>query len=141
MPTQAIAGYNGRVYLSSDGGVTFNEILELRNVTIKVQTEVLDATSHSSNGAKEITVGPQSWSASADGLYAPAGAGQLALINAVLNKTLCQFRFDPSNTGAGKERFTGSGYITNWENAQPTSDFSAENLEITGSGLLVRAVQ
>ena len=46
MATQSIAGYNGKCYVSIDGGTTYVEIGELQDVKLKIDTKLLNATSH-----------------------------------------------------------------------------------------------
>lgn len=141
MATNSIAGYKARVYVSVDGGGTYPEVLELKDVTLTIQTDVLDATSHSSNGWKENKAGNKSWSAKAGALMVQADPGQLAAINAALAGNTCKFRFDPEGTTVTLARYTGDGIFSNVEFSGPQSDLAGASFEITGSGPLVKAAQ
>lgn len=140
MATQAIAGYNALMYISTDGGTTYNKVGELKDVTLTVERETIDATSHDSGGWKENIAGLGSWSASAEALYVDADAGQDAVYNALVNGTLAKFRFLPK-TGTGLEKFEGDGRIVSWELAGPNDDAAAVSIEIEGSGALTKGVQ
>lgn len=141
MPTQSIPGYSGRVYVSDDGGTNYYEVAELRDVELTIQTEMMDATSHASNGGKEVTPGIQSWTATAGALYISSDTAQDKLDAAVLAKTKLKFRFDPEGTATGKERYSGDGYISNWKLANPNNDLAARNIDITGTGVAVKSTQ
>lgn len=141
MPTQAIAGYNGKVYESIDGGSNYREIGELRNVTLRIHTDMIDATSHASAGDKEVIPGIRSWDADFEYLYISSDAAQDEIDSAVANRTKVLFRFDPESTASGKERWSGSGYFEDVELQGPTADAAIRNGKITGTGALTKSTQ
>jgi hypothetical protein len=141
VPTQAIPGYSGRAYLSDDGGSNYVEVGELRDVELTIQTEMMDATSHASAGSKEVIPGIQSWTATAGALYVSSDSAQDKIDAAVTGKTKLKFRFDPEGTAVTKERFAGDGYISNWKLGNPNNDLAARNIDIVGTGALVKSTQ
>jgi predicted secreted protein len=102
MPTQSLAGYNGVLSISTDNGSSYQVIGELRDVELTIDTDMLDATSHSSAGWKEKVAGNAQWTATAGALYVNADAGQAGVVSALSGKTKCKFRFDPEGTSVGK---------------------------------------
>lgn len=140
MATQAIAGYNALLYVSTDGGTTYNPIGELKDVTLTVKQDAIDATSHDSAGWKEFIPGVSEWTAKAEALYIDANATQDAVFNALINKTILKFRLTPK-TGSGLEKFEGSGIITDWELAGPNTAAAAVSISIQGTGALTKGVQ
>jgi predicted secreted protein len=139
--TQAIAGYIGKVYVSDDGGSTYVEVGETRDVKFNNQQGMFDATSHGSGGNKEVIPGIRDWSATIGALYVSSDVAQDKLASAVAAGTKLKFRFDPEGTATGKERFAGDGYLTNFELSYPNADLITENVQITGSGALVKSTQ
>jgi predicted secreted protein len=141
MATQSIAGYNGRMYISTDGGSTFIEFGELKDVTLSVKTDMGDATSHASAGWKDKKPLNSEWSAKASGLKVTTDAGQAAIVSALTGKTRCKFRFDPDGTTVGLPRRNGDGYIADWQETQPNNDLEAVDITIDGAGALTFATQ
>ena len=141
MASNSIAGYNGVVYVSSDGGTTWNAIGELQDVKLKVETKMLNATSHASGGWEESKAGNNSWSATAQALLVTSDVAQAAIEAAVIAKTLLKFRFDPYGTTTGKPRREGFGFIQSYEENQPVADLETAAITITGSGALVLSTQ
>lgn len=138
--TQAIAGYNALLFLSQDGGTTYLQIGELRDVTLHKATDAIDATSHQSGGWREFNPGLSEWDASAESLYVDADAGQDAVYNALVNKTVLKFRMTPK-TGTGLEKFEGDGFLMDWELTGPLDDAAAVSIEIRGTGVPVKGTQ
>lgn len=141
MATQSIAGYNGVMYVSTDGGNTYTAVGELQDVKLKLSTKMLDAASHSSGGYEDYTPGLQGWTATVTALAIFGDAGQAAIMNALVNKTKFYFRFDPAGTASGKPRRTGSGYVQDWEESQPNEQLETMQLTIQGCGALTIATQ
>ena len=141
MPTQAIAGYTGKVYISDDAGANYYEIGELRDVTLHLKGAMLDASSHSSAGWEDTVPGLKSWSASFGNLFVSTDTAQDKLKAAILAGTKLKFRFDPEGTASGKERFSGDGYLESLDYAMPTNDLVAVSGSIKGAGALANANQ
>lgn len=133
--TQAIAGYQGKVYISSDGGTTYNPIGEIRDATLTINSSEIDATSFDSGGWSEFIPGLKDWEVSAEGLYVVANAGQSALYNALVNGSTVKIRLLPK-TGTGNTGYEGNAIITSWEINNTTDDAVSISASFRGTGAL-----
>lgn len=141
MSSQSLAGYNGVMYVSTDGGTTYHAVAELQDVKLKVSNKMFDATSHNSAGVADYKYGNQDWTATVGSLAIFGDAAQSAILNAVLGKLLLKFRFDPAGTGSGLPRREGFGLIQDWEETQPNANLETTSLTIQGTGPLVVSTQ
>lgn len=139
--SQSIPGYNGVFSVSTDGGSTWIPVGELMDVTLQVKTDMLDGSSHSSGGWKNHVPGLKEWSASVQQLAIFADAGQVAIDAALTPGTRLKFRFDPAGAATGKPRREGYGYISDWQEKQPTAALEDKNLTVTGDSELVLSTQ
>ena len=139
--SQAIAGYNGIGYLSPDGGTTWVPIIEMKDVTLKRTTKMLDATSHSSSGHEDYIPGVDGWTGTVGALTVFSDASTADIESFYSGKAQLQFRFDPAGTLAGKPRYTGTGYIEDLENKLPNLDLVEHNVSIRGIGTLAYTTQ
>ena len=94
--SQAIAGYNGIGYLSPDGGTTWVPVIEMKDVTLKRTTKMLDATSHSSSGHEDYVPGVSGWTGTVAALTVFADASTADIESFYSGKALLQFRFGSS---------------------------------------------
>lgn len=141
MSTQAIAGFVGRVYISVDGGNTYVEMDEVTDIKLSRKTKMLDATSHASAGDEDYIAGTRGWTATIAELYIPAGTASVNLVAAQTAGTRCKFRFDPSGTTGGKERWSGDGFISDWDYNGPNAAPAISNVTVQGAGPLTKSTQ
>lgn len=134
--SNAIAGYKGTVEISTDGGTTYNKVAEVKDIDLQVQQDMIDVTSHDSNGNKEYTPGGSDWSGTISELYIETDAQQAALRNAILNKTSLNLRFRPRGAGAGIGQYTGLFFIKDFKVASHHQDAAMTDLTIQGTGPL-----
>jgi hypothetical protein len=139
--SQSIPGYNGVFFVSPDGGTTWVPVGELRNVTLNMKVDALDATSHSSAGHKNRNPGLDEWDATVEALTIFADAGQQAIMAALTAKSRVKFRFDPAGTATGKPRREGFGFFSSLSEKQPTAELESSDLNITGDGELAFSTQ
>lgn len=135
MPTQAIAGFQGKVLISTDGGTNYIVLGEMREATLSIEAEELDATSFDSGGWSEFVSGLKSWEVESEGLYVQADAGQDALYNALVNGTKVKVRLLPKD-GAGNKGFQGDAIVTSWELNPPVDDVVTVSATFRGTGAL-----
>jgi predicted secreted protein len=140
MSTQAIQGRKGRVFLSTDGGATYNQIGEVKNWEVGVQVDEIDATSHDSAGWKEKLLGLKEWHGTAEAFYVSSNAAQNSLFAAIAADQVLKFKF-MANQASGADQWIGDGIVKSWKKASPNSDAAMVNLEISGSGQLVKSAQ
>lgn len=131
------------MYVSLNGGA-YTKIAELRDVTLTVERDVIDVSSHSSSGWKDNILGLAQWSASAEALYVHSDAKQDSLYNALVDpdNNVLTFRFVPEGSVGvvgTHEKWEGQGIITSWELASPNDNASAVSISILGVGALVKA--
>ena len=136
MSTSAIPGFNGQVFISIDGGTNYKKLGELRDMTINIEAELIDATSHDSGGWREFIAGLKNWSISHEGLFIETNVGQADARSALLNDTALKVRFRPKDL-ATKVQFSGDAFMSSEEQANPNDDASTFSTEIQGTGPLV----
>lgn len=141
MASQSVAGYNGIVYVSFDGGTTYNAIGELQDAKLKIDLKALNSTSHNSAGWGSVKAGNSNWSATLQALYVAGDTAQAGLQAAAIAKTLVYYRFDEYGTATGKPRKSGSGYITSLEVSQPNEDLEIISITVQGDGALTVTTQ
>ena len=131
--TEALAGYKGlvRASTSSTGGA-MTTIAEIREFTLMVEGDEIDATSHQSSGDSEAIMGQIGWSATVGALHVQADVGQQVLFDCLINRTPVEFSFLP--TGQSTDGFLrGMGYIDEWAMGSPLGDATALDLGIIGT--------
>ncbi len=110
------------------------KIAEVRNFSLTIEADEIDATSHDSSGDDESIMGKLSWSGTAEALHVQDNAGQQALTDVLLGRTLVDFEFYPGGEGTGW--LFGSGFVDEWELGSPLGDAAAVSLAFVGDGLL-----
>ncbi|MDR4483829.1 MAG: phage major tail protein, TP901-1 family [Nitrospirales bacterium] len=138
--SQAIAGFKGQMFLSTDGGSNYNKVAELKDVTLTVERDTIDVTNHSQSGWKENILGAAQWSASAEALFVNDDVQLQALYDALINQTTLKFRFVAEEV-AGKKKWEGDGIVTSFELSFPNDDAAGASMEILGSGALTAGTQ
>jgi len=137
MATQAIPGFKGALYVSSDDGMTETKIAEVRDVTLSISTEELEATSFDSNGWMEFVPGMKEWELEMEGIYVAADAGQGKLYDALVNGTVLLVRFFPKDE-TSENGYEGSGFITSWEINNTVDDIVPLSASFRGTGALTQ---
>lgn len=139
MATQAIAGYNAQLLIEVSTGVS-TAIGEMKDVTLTVEADEIDVTSHNFNGWKASIPGARKWSCTADALYVASDTVQDKLYDALVASTILKVKFQPK-VGSTMDEWTGDAYIIHWELAGPTDDAAAISIELSGAGPLTKATQ
>lgn len=139
MPTSASAGFNGQVYVSIDGGTNYTPVGEVRDATITITRDDIEATSFDSQGWKENIVGLASWEASMEALYINqsyrGNIGQVDVQNSMFGAQVVRWKFLPLR-GTGDIGYVGDGFVTNFEVSVPVDDAVSVSIDIMGSGYL-----
>lgn len=133
--TQAIPGFAGKVYASTDGGTTQTVVGEVREATLSISVNEIDATSYDSQGWEEYIPGMKSWELEVDQLYVQADAGQVALYNALVNGVVLDVYLYPKDEN-GETGYSGKAFITSWELGEPVDDAVTLSVSMRGSGAL-----
>lgn len=136
MPTSASAGFSGKVLIAIDN-VNFIRVGEVRDATITISQDAIDATSFDSVGWHENIVGLKAWEATLEALYInqsySGNIGQVNLQNALLGAQVIAWQFIP-RFSIGDIGYVGSGFVNNFEVNIPVDDAVSLSIGITGSG-------
>lgn len=135
MATTAIAGFNARVSISTNGGTSFSLLGEARDATLNISQNEIDATSFDSGGWSEFIPGLKEWTVDTEALYIPDNAGQDALYESLVNGTKIQIKLLPK-TGSGNIGYEGEAFVTSWEINPTPDDAIAVSVSFRGTGLL-----
>lgn len=139
MPTSASAGFNGQVYVSIDAGLTFIPVGEVKDCTVTITQDDLDATSYDSVGWKERIVGLKSWEMSMEALYINqsfrGNIGQVNLQDSLLGGQVVRWQVLPLR-GYGDIGYVGDGFVNSWACNIPVDDVVSLSLNVMGSGYL-----
>jgi predicted secreted protein len=135
MATQAFAAFTGKVYVSLDGGSNYTAIGEVRDATLSISQEEIEASSFDSGGWKEFIPGMKEWEFESEALYLYGDAGQDNVYNVLVNGTTAKWRFIPK-TGTGNKGYQGDGFVTSWETNSAVDDAVSVSISLRGSGQL-----
>lgn len=135
MATQSISGLSGKVYISNDGGSTWNAIAEVRNAKVKIKQAEIEVTSMDSGGWAEYIPGPKEWEAETEELWIPANVAQSNLFNALVQGQTIKLRLLPK-LGTGNTGYTGDAFISEWELEYATDDAVVLSASFRGTGAL-----
>ncbi|RLB94227.1 MAG: hypothetical protein DRH26_01760 [Deltaproteobacteria bacterium] len=135
--TSAIPGFDGQIYISTDGGSNYSKIAEIRDMTLTVENEIIDATSHDSGGWREYIAGLKNWKLSGGNLYIAADAGQVKAFTALTGDTKVRVQFNPKDT-TGLDQYWGDAYVNSQELNAPNDDAADMSYEITGTGAITK---
>lgn len=130
MASPAIPGFEAQVYV---GGV---KLLELSDVKLKVSADELDVSSHTSGGWKAKIGGLKEWGLTADSWFVDGDATHLALYNALVNGAPVSIELRSKDV-SGKQKWSGTGRVLNWDYDASQSEAQGESIEISGDGALV----
>jgi predicted secreted protein len=133
--SQAFAGYNGKIYISNDGGSTYNAIGEVNDMTLSIKTDDMEATSFDSVGWKEFIPGLKEWEADTEALYLYTNTGQDNLYNALVAGSVLKLRLLPK-TGTGNKGYQGDAFITEWEFNNKVDDVVSLSASFRGTSSL-----
>lgn len=137
--TSASAGFRGQVYVSIDGGTNFIPVGEVKDATITITRDEIDATSFDSVGWKENIVGLASWEMSMEALYINqsyrGNIGQVNVQNSLFGGQTVQWKLLPL-VGAGNIGYQGDGFVNSFEVGVPVDDAVTVSISVMGCGYL-----
>ena len=135
----AIVNANGfKLYTSLTEGGTYEELGHSTSASLDFTMSSIDVTTKATNAWMEKIPGVRGFTISADGFndYASVAGqdiiGTSGTISALsLSNTLVYFQI-----GIGNSRFTGSGYITSFNQTGGTNDAPTYSISLEGTGEL-----
>ncbi|WP_176392021.1 phage tail tube protein [Marininema halotolerans] len=133
MASQAIRGFEGKVYVSSDEGTTYQAIAGITDSTLTISQEELEAGSFDSKGWMEYIPGLKEWELETEGLYILADASQESLYQTLVGGSTVKVRLFPKN-GVGNKGYEGEAFITSWEVENAVDDLVTVSATFRGSG-------
>ncbi|MGB9613901.1 MAG: phage tail tube protein [Fervidobacterium sp.] len=128
----AIVGYGGAFYVKPEGATTATKVLEISKWSLDISTDEIETTSFDSDGWKEFLTGLGEWSGSFEGNFNPSDTtGQVALLNAILNKTLSEVELHVNDT----VKFSGKVKLST-SIETPVDDKVSVSFDFKGTGKL-----
>ena len=140
MSTAAIPGFNAKIFSSSDGGSTFQQIAEMTDATLNVEKDPIEVTSFDSAGWREFIDGLKVWSLSGEANFKSNDQSQTDLYNALVDGTTVKIRVRPKQL-SGEPEWEGTGEVINFSVEMALDSAVNVPLEIQGTGALTRANQ
>lgn len=116
-----IAGRLSRANVSDDGGAIFNNLGRAVDLTLNINIDELETTSHDSNGAREYI--PNHHDATLDFTlrWDEDDIGQAIVLDAVFAKTVLKMQF-LMQVLSGTVRFDADGFATSFSPSGPLDD-------------------
>lgn len=137
--TLALPGFTAKLLVSALSG-TPKEVAEARELTVDIEHELIDATSHDSAEFREMIRGLRNWSITA-GILHITGDTEQALIRANILAGLAMDIELTEETGAGKPVWSGSVFVASTSLSFPNDDAMTSDVTLTGTSVLVEGVQ
>ena len=139
MATITLPGFIAKLLVDDTGG-TPAEIAELRELTLDVEHEVIDATSHDSLEFREFIRGLRSWTITAGLLHITTEAEQGKVRAALLAGTLMDIEILESGAAtSGNPRWSGKALVSAGSFGFPVDDAQTADITLQGTGVLVES--
>ncbi len=134
--TQAVPGYKAIVSASTSTGGAKTRIAELQDVSWEDTHGTFDATSHDSSGERERIGGITDFEAAISGLWKDDDATQVALFDAINNRTRVDVELQPAGS-SGANLWQRSGFVSKWSIGGPAEGAAVFSAGVVGSGASV----
>ena len=139
MASGAIAGRKSLLKVSDDGGTTYQTVGGAVDISLAINVDELECTSHDSNGAREYIPNHHDVTADISARWIDGDAGQDILLDSVFAKTVILFEFT-METLSGKKIFSGSCFPTSTSPSGPLDDTGSLDITLRCSAV-VKSVQ
>lgn len=130
----AIAGRLATLRVSDDGGTTYENYGGVVDITLNINVDELECTTHDSAGSREYLPNHDDATIDVSGRWLDGDAGQEIVLAAIFAKTTLLFEFT-MQTLAGKKEYTGSCFATSANPSGPLDDTGAMDVTFRVSGL------
>lgn len=131
--TGAIAGYKATFKASSSAGGTKQRVSELQEINWSDKHTPFDATSHDGDGVRERIAGISEFDAEVAGLWRDDDASQVALFNALNDRTKIDVQLVPAGS-SGTDAWSQSGFVRKWSIGGPVDGPARFSSSIVGTG-------
>lgn len=140
--TLALPGFTAKLLVADLASTVFAEVAEARELTLDVEHELIDATSHDSAEFREFIRGLRNWSITSAVLHITGDVSQTKLRNAIIGvKGLALDMQLQEEVGVGKPEWTGSIFISAESISFPNDDAMVGDFTLQGTGVLTEGVQ
>jgi len=129
-----IPGRLATLQLSDDGGSTYDIFGGVVDVTMNLNVDELECTSHDSNGAREYIPNHHDVTMDVSGRWLDGDPGQEQALVAVFAKTTLDFIFT-METLPGKKQFEGGCFATTYSPSGPLDDTGSLDVTLRCSGV------
>jgi len=136
MPGPQIPGRLARLVLSDDAGTTYLNLGGIVDITMNVNIDELEVTSHDSNGAREYIPNHHDVTMDVSMRWMDGDPGQEILLNAAWAKTSLLFRL-VMETALNRKQFEGSCFATTSNPSGPLDDAAAMDSTLRCSGVIM----
>ncbi len=136
MATAALPGFVAKLLVDDSGGTPV-EIGELRELTLDIEHEVIDATSHDSLEFREFIRGLRSWTITAALLHITAEAEAVKVRAAILAGTIMDIEIREKGTATtGDPVWLGAALVSADSLGFPVDDAQTTDITLQGTGVL-----
>lgn len=136
--TAALPGFVAKLFIADSGLTTpFNAVAEARELTLDIEHEVIDATSHDSLEFREFIRGLRSWTITAGVLHLTGDtAGQTKIRAAVLNGVTLEVELREEGNVTGDPLWSGTVRVSATSLTFPNDDAMTGDITLQGTGVL-----
>lgn len=124
------------VYISIDGGSTYNKIAEVKDPTGALARDLHDATSNDDGLWKVDVKGHKKFTISLTCNYDISDTGQTNLIQAEFSDTATNFKFRPSGDTVGNKEYLGVFNVSSTDLSTPTQGIAELSVSMESSGTI-----
>ena len=137
----ATDGHGGKIEVSADGGTTWQELEEMRGLSLELAMDTIDRSSHQTAKHTAILPSTRSWTMNASGLYLdPAGTGgaaQKLVWDAYDSGNELQVRLAFGDEGS---TYTGASRVTSAPLSAPYDDMAGVDFTFESNDALTQAI-
>jgi hypothetical protein len=134
MASTSIPGRFAKLRLSADGGTTYENLGGIIDLTLNINVDELETTTHDSNGVRSFIPNHSDFTLEASGRWEDGDPGQGMALDAIDAKQTLQFIFT-METRHGAKQWEGSCFGTNASPAGPLDDTAGMDLSFRCSGV------
>lgn len=127
--------FNATSLIVEVGGIA---VAHATDATLTVDHDLVDASSKSSSGWKDIISGQRSWSLSCSALQDYASSyGAESAFDAINGRTSATVTFTTNETG--DIEYTGTAFVASLTQNAPLEDVATWDVEFTGTGAIAKS--
>lgn len=141
MATNVFKGRHGDLLHAATSSGTLVAFGHIRNFSMTVSADVINATSFDSSDWREVLPGERQWSFTAETLMVStnATAEHATLRSYLTTETRRWFAVANDAVGSTGYHWQGYGYVTDWDVQGPENEVQLQNFTITGDGAYVES--